>query len=117
MNKVILIGNIGSLQVKTFDQQKKVCNFSIAVSENYKDRNGDKQKITEWFSCTTWDTTANFMEKYCHKGSKVMVEGKIRTRTWTNNDGQEVKVQEIQVEKMELLTPKNPDHDGTGMDH
>jgi single-strand DNA-binding protein len=107
MNKVILLGNIGSLNTKTFDQQKKVCNFSLAVSEFTRDRNGEKQKHTEWFSCSTWDTTANFMEKYCQKGSKVLIEGKIKTRVWVNNDGVDVKVQEIHVDRLELLTPKS----------
>lgn len=83
VNKAILIGNLGKdPEVKTFDSGKKRATFSIATTEKYKDK-----ETTEWHNIVFWGSTAEVVEKYLKKGSKVYVEGKITTMTW-EKDGE-----------------------------
>jgi single-strand DNA-binding protein len=90
VNKVILVGNLGAdPEVRTFQSGGKVCNFRIATSESWKDKNtGDRQERTEWHTIAIFsEGLAGVAEKYLRKGSKVYVEGQLRTRKWQDQGG------------------------------
>ena len=90
VNKVILIGNLGAdPETKTFQNGGKVCNLRIATSESWKDKNtGDKQERTEWHSVAIFsEGLAGVAERFLKKGSKVYVEGQLRTRKWQDQNG------------------------------
>ena len=90
VNKVILIGNLGrDPEVRTFQIGGKVCNFSIATSETWKDRNsGERQERTNWHNIAIFnENLAQIAEQYLRKGSKVYVEGQLETRKWQDQAG------------------------------
>tara|TARA_B100000287_G_scaffold9795_1_gene9951 strand:+ start:1622 stop:2077 length:456 start_codon:yes stop_codon:yes gene_type:complete len=90
VNKVILIGNLGrDPEVRTFQNGGKVCNFSIATSETWKDRNsGERQERTNWHNIAIFnENLAQIAEQYLRKGSKVCVEGQLETRKWQDQAG------------------------------
>jgi single-strand DNA-binding protein len=92
VNKVILIGNLGAdPEVRSFQNGGKVCNLRIATSESWKDRNtGEKQERTEWHSVAIFsEGLAGVAERFLRKGSKIYVEGQLRTRKWQGQDGQD----------------------------
>ncbi|HUQ14265.1 MAG TPA: single-stranded DNA-binding protein [Novosphingobium sp.] len=92
VNKVILIGNLGAdPETRTFQNGGKVCNLRIATSENWKDKNtGEKQERTEWHSVAIFsEGLAGVAERFLRKGSKVYVEGQLRTRKWQDAQGQD----------------------------
>lgn len=105
LNRVMLIGHVGSLEIKSFDGQggpRKCATFSLATTERYKDRNGNLVNNTEWHNIVSWNH-AELCEKYVTKGSQLYVEGKLRTRTWDDKDGNKRYVTEILAEKIDLL--------------
>ncbi len=90
VNKVILIGNLGAdPEVKSFQNGGKVCNLRIATSESWKDKNtGEKQERTEWHSVAIFsEGLAGIAERFLKKGSKVYIEGQLRTRKWQDQQG------------------------------
>ncbi len=90
VNKVILIGNLGAdPEVKSFQNGGKVCNIRIATSESWKDKNtGEKQERTEWHTVAIFgDGLAGVAERFLRKGSKVYIEGALRTRKWQDQSG------------------------------
>lgn len=92
VNKVILIGNLGrDPEVRTFQNGGKVCNLRIATSESWRDRNtGERRERTEWHSVAIFnENLANLAERYLKKGSKVYIEGKLETRKWQDQSGQD----------------------------
>ena len=92
VNKVIIIGNLGrDPEVRTFQNGGKVCNLRIATSENWKDRNtGERRERTEWHSVAIFnENLAGLAEQYLRKGSKVYIEGKLETRKWQDQSGQD----------------------------
>jgi single-strand DNA-binding protein len=92
LNKVMLIGNLGKdPEVRSFQNGGKVCNFSIATSESWKDRNtGERQEKTEWHNVAIFNEgLAGVAERYLKKGSKVYIEGQLQTRKWTDQNGQD----------------------------
>ncbi|SDG19209.1 single-stranded DNA-binding protein [Alloyangia pacifica] len=92
VNKVILVGNLGAdPEVRTFQNGGKVCNLRIATSENWKDRNtGERRERTEWHSVAIFsEPLARIAEQYLRKGSKVYIEGKLETRKWQDQSGQD----------------------------
>lgn len=92
VNKVILVGNLGAdPEVRSFQNGGKVCNIRIATSESWKDRNtGERQERTEWHSVAIFaEGLAGVAERYLRKGSKVYVEGQLRTRKWQDQNGQD----------------------------
>lgn len=92
VNKVILIGNLGrDPEVRTFQNGGKVCNLRIATSETWKDRNtGERRERTEWHSVAIFnENLARLAEQYLKKGSKVYIEGKLETRKWQDQSGQD----------------------------
>lgn len=92
VNKVILIGNLGrDPEVRTFQNGGRVCNLRIATSENWKDKNtGERRERTEWHSVAIFqDGLVRIAEQYLRKGSKVYIEGKLQTRKWQDQSGQD----------------------------
>ncbi len=90
VNKVILVGNLGAdPEVRSFQNGGKVCNLRIATSESWKDRNsGERQERTEWHSVAIFsEGLAGVAERYLRKGSKVYIEGSLRTRKWQDQSG------------------------------
>lgn len=92
VNKVIIIGNLGrDPEVRTFQNGGKVCNLRIATSENWKDRNtGERRERTEWHTVAIFnEALVRLAEQYLKKGSKVYIEGKLETRKWQDQSGQD----------------------------
>ena len=89
VNKVILIGNLGKdPEIRHLENGATVANFSIATSENYKDRKtGEKVSQTEWHNIVAWRGLAEIAEKFIKKGDKIYIEGKLKTRTWQDKEG------------------------------
>ena len=100
VNKVILIGNLGKdPEVKSFQNGGRVCNFSIATSESWKDRaTGERKERTEWHNIVLQsDGLIGVAERYLRKGSKVYIEGSLRTRKWQDQSGNDRYTTEISV--------------------
>ena len=98
VNKVILVGNLGrDPEVRAMQTGARVCNLSIATSENWKDKNtGERREKTEWHRVVLFnDGLVNIAERYLRKGSKVYIEGQLETRKWTDQSGQEKYTTEI----------------------
>jgi single-strand DNA-binding protein len=83
LNKVMLIGNVGKdPEVTTLDSGSKVAKFTLATSERYTDKSGQKQEKTEWHNIVAWGPQADVIEKYVTKGKQLYIEGSIRSRQW-----------------------------------
>lgn len=112
LNRAMIIGNLGKdPEVRTTQNGTKVANISVATSERWRDRNsGEQRERTEWHRVTLWDKLAEIAEKYLHKGSKVYLEGKIQTRKWQDQSGQDRYATEIVLQgfdaKMVMLDGK-----------
>lgn len=106
VNKVILIGNVGKDPEIRQVGDNKVANFTIATSERYKDKNGEVKEQTEWHNIVIWGAVAGVVEKYVGKGSQVYVEGKIRTRSYDDKDGNKRYTTEILGSTLKLLGHK-----------
>jgi len=107
LNKVSLIGNIGSQpEIKALPSGVNVINFSLATNESYKDKQGEWVDQTEWHRCVGFDKVADILAKYTDKGSKVFLEGKLRTRSWEENGVKKYST-EIVVKDFVLLDPKS----------
>jgi single-strand DNA-binding protein len=89
VNKVILVGRLGrDPETRYTGAGQAVGNFSLATDETYKDRNGERQKRTEWHRITVWGKQAEIAQQYLKKGSLVYVEGRIQSREWQDKEGQ-----------------------------
>jgi len=111
VNKVILVGNLGKdPEVRTLENGRKVANFSLATSEAYKDKNGERVERTEWHNIVFWGPIAEVIERYVKKGSKIFVEGKLRTRSY-EQDGVKKYITEIDGQNMTMLDSKGPGSD------
>jgi len=109
LNKVMLIGNVGAeIKVHQFDNQNKIGNFPLATSETYTSREtGEKITQTEWHNIVVRGTKlVEVFEKYVNKGDKLYVEGRIRTRKWQDQNGQDRYTTEIILNEFTFLTPK-----------
>jgi single-strand DNA-binding protein len=106
VNKVILIGNLGKdPEVKYLESGVPVANFSIATSESYNDKNtGEKREITDWHNIVLWRGLATVAEKYLKKGMKVYIEGKLKTRSWNDENQQTRYTTEIVADNMTMLS-------------
>lgn len=104
LNKVMLIGNVGGdPEIRTLASGSKVANFSLATSESYTDRSGQKQTQTEWHRIEMWDGLAGVAEQYVRKGDPLFVEGKIRNEKWTDQNGVERSGVRIRGLSMQML--------------
>jgi single-strand DNA-binding protein len=111
INKVILIGNLGrDPEMRYTPNGIAVCSFSIATSETYKDRNsGERITQTEWHNIVLWRGLAETSEKFLRKGSKVFIEGKLKTRKWDDNQGITRYSTEVVADVMQMLDKKASD--------
>jgi single-strand DNA-binding protein len=104
VNKVILIGNLGAdPETRYLPSGDAVTNIRIATSEKWKDKSGEQQEHTEWHRVAFFGKTAEIAGEYLKKGSPVYVEGRIRTRKWTDKEGQDKYSTEIVADRMQLL--------------
>ena len=104
-NKVQLIGHLGQdPDIKTFDNDKKVANMSLATSEQYKNAQGEKVTETQWHSVVAWGKLAEIAEKYLVKGTEVVVEGKLVNKNYTDKQGVKRYVTEVQANELLILT-------------
>tara|TARA_R100001244_G_scaffold91890_1_gene69473 strand:+ start:144 stop:560 length:417 start_codon:yes stop_codon:yes gene_type:complete len=107
LNKVMLIGTVGrDPEIRTIPNGKKVANFSIAMNESFKDKEGQKVEKTEWAKIVIWGGLAEVVEKYVKQGTSVYVEGKITTRSWDDPEGKKKYATEIVCHSMQLLGGK-----------
>jgi single-strand DNA-binding protein len=114
VNKVILIGNLGrDPEVRAFEGGRKVANFSVATSEVYKDKEGNRQERTEWHNVSVWGQQAETAEKYLRKGSKVYLEGKLRTREYEKDNIKRYST-EIMVDNFTMLDSRPEGSGGEG---
>ena len=104
VNRVILIGNLGKdPEIRSLEGGVKVANFSLATTESYKGKNGEKVDQTEWHNIVLWRGLAEVAENYLKKGNSIYIEGKIRTRDWTDKDGNKRYTTEIIADNMVML--------------
>ena len=104
LNKVILIGNVGKdPDIRHLESGASVASFSLATSEVYRDRNGERKETTEWHNIVAWRQLAELAANYIKKGSQIYVEGSIRTRTWDDQSGQKRYTTEIIASSIQLL--------------
>lgn len=107
VNKVILIGNLGKdPEVRHLEGGTAVANFTLATSEAYKDKNGQRVEQTEWHNIVVWRALAEVAEKYLKKGSTIYLEGKIRTRSWEDKDKVKRYTTEIVADTFTMLGKK-----------
>ena len=105
VNKVILIGNLGKdPEVRYLDNGVAVANISLATTENYKNKEGEKVSQTEWHDVVLWRGLAEVAEKYLKKGASIYIEGKIRTSKWVDKDENNRYKTEIMADKMNMLS-------------
>lgn len=116
INKAILVGNVGAdPKVKTIPNGS-VAQLTLATTERgYTLQNGTQvPDRTEWHNCIAWGKTADVVAKYVHRGSKLYIEGKIKTRPYEDGQGRKCYVTEIHVDVMELLDPKPSNNSNNG---
>ena len=104
INKVILVGNVGKdPEIRHLDSGVAVANFPLATSESYTAKNGDKVTSTEWHNIVLWRGLADVAEKYVTKGRQLYIEGKIKTRSYDDKDGNKRYITEIVADVMQML--------------
>lgn len=117
LNKVMLIGNVGKEpEVRHLDNHVTVATLTLATTERgYTLQNGTQvPERTEWHNIVFWRGLADTVERYVHKGDKLYVEGKIKTRSYDDQNGQRRYITEIFADNMEMLTPKNASGNAQG---
>lgn len=114
VNKVILVGNLGKdPEVRHLDNGRAVANFSLATSETYKNKQGERVTNTEWHNVVLWTPLAEIAEKFLKKGSQVYIEGKLTTRSWDDQDGNKRYTTEVVGRELTLLGSRS---DGSSSD-
>ena len=104
VNKVILVGRLGrDPETRYTGSGQAVANFSLATDETYKDRNGERQKRTEWHKIVVWGKQAEIAQQYLKKGSLVFIEGRIQSREWQDKEGQKRTSFEIVANNFRML--------------
>ena len=115
INKVILVGNLGSdPELRYTGSGTAVCNFSLATSESYKDRDGNQVENTEWHNVVAWSRLAEICGEYLKKGRQVYIEGQLQTRQWEDKDGNTKYTTEIKAREMQMLGGRDGGGDGGG---
>jgi single-strand DNA-binding protein len=112
VNKVILVGRLGrDPETRYTGGGQAVANFSVATDETYKDKNGERQKRTEWHRIVAWGPKAEFVQKYLKKGNLIYIEGSIRSSEWQDKEGQKRTKVEIIASDFRFIGGKG---DGAG---
>jgi single-strand DNA-binding protein len=107
VNKVILVGNLGKdPEIRHLENGTSVANFTIATSESYKDKEGNRIDQTEWHNIVVWRKLAEIAESYLKKGSQVYLEGKLRTRSWEDQQGNKRFTTEVVADTFTMLGKK-----------
>jgi single-strand DNA-binding protein len=108
VNKAILVGRLGKdPETRYMTSGEAVTNVTLATSENYKDKNGEKQERTEWHNLVFYRRLAEIAGEYLKKGSQIYVEGRIQTRKWQDKEGKDRYTTEIVVNEMQMLGGKS----------
>ncbi len=119
LNKVMLIGNVGVDPTVRYLESgaqgpvagAKVATIRLATTERYRDRGGELRENTEWHTVVAWRNSADYVEKFVHKGSQIFVEGRLRTRQWTDQSGAARYSTEVVADTLQILGRKP---DGAG---
>ncbi|MBC8769676.1 single-stranded DNA-binding protein [Arenibacter sp. BSSL-BM3] len=103
-NNVQLIGNVGQdPNITNLENGKKVARFSLATNAYFKDSNGERQKETNWHNIVAWGKSAEIIEKFAAKGKEIAVTGKLKSRTYTPDDGIQRYITEVEAREILLL--------------
>jgi single-strand DNA-binding protein len=114
VNKVILVGNLGKdPEIRHLDNGIAVANFSLATTESYTNKQGERVNQTEWHNIVLWRGLADVAEKYLKKGNSVYIEGKINTRKWEDKEGVTRYSTDIIADKMTMLGSKSDNSNST----
>lgn len=114
VNKAILVGRLGrDPEVRYTTSGTPVANFSLATDESWTDKNGERQRRTEWHQIVVWSRLAEICERYLRKGRLVFIEGQIQNREWEDRDGNRRRTTEIVARNMQMLGSRS-DEMGTG---
>ncbi len=115
VNKVILLGNLGrDPEVRYMPNGDAVANFSIATTDTWKDKQGQRQEKTEWHNIVMYRRMAEIAGEYLKKGSSVYLEGRLQTRKWQDKQGNDRYTTEIVADQMQMLGRRNTGDDGAG---
>lgn len=123
INKVILVGRVGKdPEVRHLDNNSVVASFTLATNESYKNKSGEKVTNTEWHNIVVWRSLAEIAGRYIKKGTMLYVEGKIRTRSWNDKDGNKRYTTEIEADNFQMLSSRgdessNSSNTGTSAPH
>jgi single-strand DNA-binding protein len=115
LNKVMLIGNLGKdPEIRATQSGTSVVTFNVATTERWKNKDGQMQEATEWHRVVAWQKLAEICGTYLHKGSKVYIEGKLQTRKWQDQNGNDKYTTEIIAKDMKMLDSKGSGDSGYG---
>lgn len=111
INKVIIVGNLGNdPEIRTMPNGEQVANITVATSESWTDKNtGERKEQVEWHRIVLYRRLAEIAGQYLHKGSQVYIEGRLKTRKWQDNNGQDRYSTEIQCDNLQMLGGRNQD--------
>ena len=113
VNKVILVGNLGKdPEIRHLEGGAAVANFTLATTEIYKDKTGNRTEQTEWHNVVVWRGLAEIAEKYLKKGMTIYLEGKLRTRSWDDKEGHKRNTTEIVGDTFTILSKKENNPSG-----
>lgn len=113
LNKVMLIGRLGrDPEVRHLENGAAVAKFSVATTENYKDREGNRKEQTEWHDVVVWRALAEIAEKFLKKGALVYIEGKLTHRKWQDKDGNNRYNTEIVANNFRMLEKRDSNNSG-----
>lgn len=113
INKIIILGTLGRDPESQDFSGKAITSFSLATSETWKDKEGNKKESTEWHRCVCFGRSAEIARDYLHKGSKAYVEGSLSTRKWTDKEGRDRYTTEIRVHTLQLLDGRDRSQDSS----
>src|SRR5690242_17618873 len=117
VNKAIILGNLGQdPEVRYTQSGQAVASFSVATSEVYTDKSGERQEKTEWHRIVAWGKTAELCGEYLRKGRQVYLEGRLQTRQWEDKDGQKRYTTEIVAQTVQFLGGRTDRDAGAGAD-
>lgn len=104
VNKAIILGNLGAdPEIRTTSGGQNVANFRVATNRTWTDRSGQRQEQTEWHNIVAWGKLAGIVEQYLKKGDQVYIEGRLQTRSWEDQNGQQRWTTEIVAQEMTML--------------
>lgn len=115
INKAIIVGNLGAdPEIRYTQSGSQVATFNVATTDRWRDKEGQQQESTEWHRIVAWRKLAEICGEYLHKGSKVYIEGKIQTRKWQDQNGNDRYTTEIVAREMKMLDRRDSGSDSSG---